>query len=54
MLKKIFFEIRPKPYGRGEDIANISGATLSCAHVTEGVKRIVAVVDQARRSGVLG
>jgi len=26
----------------GGDIRNISGATLSCAHVTEGVKRIVA------------
>jgi hypothetical protein len=26
----------------GSDIRNISGATLSCAHVTEGVKRIVA------------
>ena len=26
----------------GNDIRNISGATLSCTHVTEGVKRIVA------------
>ena len=26
----------------GSDIRNISGATLSCTHVTEGVKRIVA------------
>ena len=26
----------------GGDIRNISGATLSCMHVTEGVKRIVA------------
>jgi len=38
----------------GEDIANISGATLSCKHVTDGVKRIVHVVDAARRSGALG
>ena len=38
----------------GEDIANISGATLSCTHVTEGVRRIVAVVALARRSGSLG
>ena len=38
----------------GEDIANISGATLSCRHVTDGVKRIVHVVDAARRSGALG
>src|SRR5207249_2814754 len=38
----------------GEDIANISGATLSCKHVTDGVKRIVAIVDLARRNGALG
>ena len=38
----------------GEDIANISGATLSCTHVTDGVRRIVAVVALARRDGALG
>ncbi len=37
----------------GDDITNISGATLSCSHITEGVRRIVAVVDAARRSGAL-
>ncbi len=37
----------------GEDIANISGATLSCQHVTDGVRRIVAIVEQARRGGRL-
>ena len=37
----------------GEDIANISGATLSCSHVTDGVRRIVAVVALARRTGGL-
>ena len=37
----------------GEDIANISGATLSCSHVTEGVRRIVAIVALARNSGSL-
>nr|WP_316639722.1 FMN-binding protein [uncultured Roseateles sp.] len=42
------------PIKLGEDIANVSGATLSCSHVTEGVKRIVAVIEQARRSGRLG
>ena len=42
------------PLHVGDDIANISGATLSCTHVTDGVKRIVAVVDLARRSGALG
>ena len=37
----------------GEDIANISGATLSCTHVTDGVRRIVAVVALARKTGGL-
>ena len=37
----------------GDDIANISGATLSCTHVTDGVRRIVAVVALARREGAL-
>jgi Na+-transporting NADH:ubiquinone oxidoreductase subunit NqrC len=41
------------PLKLGDDIANISGATLSCKHVTDGVKRIVAVVDLARRNGAL-
>ncbi|MDE2371636.1 MAG: FMN-binding protein [Burkholderiales bacterium] len=37
----------------GDDIANISGATLSCEHVTEGVRRVVAVLAQARGEGAL-
>lgn len=41
------------PIKVGGDIANISGATLSCTHVTEGVKRIVALIDLARASGQL-
>lgn len=41
------------PIRVGEDIANISGATLSCQHVTDGVRRIVARVDALRRSGSL-
>jgi hypothetical protein len=41
------------PLQVGEDIANISGATLSCTHVTEGVRRIVAVLDLARREHLL-
>lgn len=41
------------PIKVGQDIANISGATLSCSHVAEGVKRIVAVMDVARKSGTL-
>lgn len=41
------------PLRSGEDIAQISGATLSCSHVTDGVRRIVQVVAQARRLGTL-
>lgn len=41
------------PLRIGEDIANISGATLSCSHVTDGVRRIVAVIDLARQMGTL-
>jgi hypothetical protein len=35
------------PIRLGADIANISGATLSCTHVTEGVHRLVAWAAQA-------
>jgi Na+-translocating ferredoxin:NAD+ oxidoreductase RnfG subunit len=42
------------PLRVGQDIANISGATLSCTHVTEGVRRIAIVLDVARHSGQLG
>lgn len=42
------------PLRVGDDIANISGATLSCTHVTDGVRRIVAIVDWARAKGALG
>ena len=41
------------PIKLGDDIANVSGATLSCGHVTEGVRRIVAVVDVALREKLL-
>ncbi len=41
------------PIRVGEDIANLSGATLSCEHVTDGVRRIVARIDALRRSGAL-
>lgn len=37
----------------GDDIANISGATLSCTHVTEGVKRVVTWLDLLRHAGKL-
>lgn len=52
--RKQFVGKKPaSPLRVGDDIANISGATLSCTHVTEGVHRIVAVVDAARRNGGL-
>lgn len=41
------------PLRVGDDIANISGATLSCTHVTDGVRRIVALMRVARDSGLL-
>ena len=33
----------------GEGIANISGATLSCTHVTDGVRRIAAIAQAVLR-----
>jgi Na+-translocating ferredoxin:NAD+ oxidoreductase RnfG subunit len=41
------------PLRLGDDISNISGATLSCRHLTEGVRRIVMLIEQARRAGPL-
>jgi len=41
------------PLRVGADIANISGATLSCTHVTDGVRRIVAVLQVAHEGGAL-
>lgn len=32
------------------DIVNISGATLSCVHLTEGIRRLLAVHDQVIRA----
>jgi Na+-translocating ferredoxin:NAD+ oxidoreductase RnfG subunit len=36
------------PLKLGRDIYNISGATLSCRHVTEGIKRVLATYNQIR------
>jgi Na+-translocating ferredoxin:NAD+ oxidoreductase RnfG subunit len=41
------------PLKVGKDIAAISGATISCNNVTDGVKQIVALLDGARRQGLL-
>jgi hypothetical protein len=38
------------PLELDEDIVNISGATLSCKHVTDGVKRLLALHDVALRA----
>jgi Na+-translocating ferredoxin:NAD+ oxidoreductase RnfG subunit len=37
------------PLQLGVDIVNISGATLSCRHVTEGIKRLLALYQVALR-----
>lgn len=37
------------PLRLNEDIYNISGATISCRHVTEGVKRVLATYDLVLR-----
>lgn len=42
-----------QPIKIGDDIALISGATLSCSHVTDGVRRIVAVLKVLRDGGQL-
>ena len=41
---------RTDPLELDEDIVNISGATLSCKHVTDGVKRLLALHDVALRA----
>jgi Na+-translocating ferredoxin:NAD+ oxidoreductase RnfG subunit len=42
------------PIELGNDIALISGATLSCRHVTEGVRRITRLVALLRAAGRIG
>ena len=39
------------PVALNRDIRNISGATLSCRHVTEGVQRLLKVYNVALRQG---
>lgn len=45
---------RGKKYGDAlkldEDIPNISGATLSCKHITEGVRRVLGIYQAALRA----
>lgn len=42
-----------QPIKVGDDIALISGATLSCSHVTDGVRRIVGLLTMLREGGLL-
>ena len=42
-----------QPIKVGDDIALISGATLSCSHVTDGVRRIVGLLAMLREGGLL-
>jgi len=51
--KQFVSKTSASPIHVGDDIANISGATLSCKHVSDGVKRVVTVVDLARKNGAL-
>lgn len=38
------------PFKLDDDIKNISGATLSCRHVTDGVKRLLLTYDRLLRA----
>ena len=42
-----------QPIKVGDDVALISGATLSCSHVTDGVRRIVGMLAMLREGGLL-
>ena len=39
------------PVTLDEDIKNISGATMSCRHIAQGVKRLLATYDHVLRPG---
>ena len=40
------------PLAIGDDIANISGATLSCTHLTDGIRRIATFAQAGARQGL--
>ncbi len=42
------------PFKLNGDIYNISGATISCRHVTEGIKKVLAIFEVAVRSRLVG
>jgi len=39
------------PLRVGQDIQGISGATLSCEHVTDGIRRLLATYEQVLKGG---
>lgn len=43
--KQFVGKLAPGGLSIGEGVANISGATLSCTHVTDGVRRIAAIAQ---------
>jgi FMN-binding domain len=47
-LAQFVGKIGASPLQVGSDIRNISGATLSSHHVTEGVKRIMAIANRLK------
>lgn len=48
-LKQFVGKTSRDPLAVGQDIRNISGATLSSHHVTEGIKRVLAFYDVCLR-----
>ncbi len=48
-LKQFVGKTSRDPLAVGQDIRNISGATLSSHHVTEGIKRVLAIYDVCLR-----
>lgn len=44
----------PSQIRLGDDIRNISGATMSCQHVTQGAQRLSSIVQMLRQSSVAG
>lgn len=48
-LKQFVGKTSQDPLAVGRDIRNISGATLSSHHVTEGIKRVLAIYDVCLR-----
>jgi hypothetical protein len=48
--KQFFGKTVNDPIKLNQDIQNISGATLSCKHITDGVKRVTVLYDLALKN----